>query len=256
LKKTNKVFALLVLAAITLSGCASSTPEPVPTTTKEPEIVRPSYDSEAASKLPFTINGVGTEDITIDFPAGYAEPSIVTLSSTGAVSISELNYDQNEVGALLSIRSDEGGSAITVKYPTEDSPARTSDFRVEADEDVSWAISAEALGSVRKLTQTSVAGTGSQVFMLDVEANVLDFVTTGSGTTSLAIVELDDTEAKKLQGGKNTSATQSSSTEVNKSLNNFAGYIFVVTSENPDTQGWEILFSQQKNYDGKLVAGY
>jgi len=256
LKKRSKIALIFVASVLVLTGCTSAPePKPTATATEKPEVVRPVYDAEAAGKLPFTINGVGNEDITIDFPAGFKEPSIVTMSATGEASLTELDYDGKETDGVLNIRAKNGGTVLTIKYPTEESPSRTTDFRVEAEDDVSWAISAEALGSVEKLQGSSVSGTSSRVFMLDVEANTIDFITKGVGATDLYLVQLDEDSANRLQGGNDDDIVRSTDSGVNTKVENFAGYIFVVVANNPDTQGWEILFSEQENTSNSTFSG-
>ena len=85
--------AIVISASLLLAGCAAPAPEPTSTTTAPPVIERPVYDQDAAAVPPFTINGSGTKDITIDFPAEFREASILTVSATGPVDINELNYD-------------------------------------------------------------------------------------------------------------------------------------------------------------------
>jgi major membrane immunogen (membrane-anchored lipoprotein) len=245
-KKLSKAIAAMIAVSFLLTACSSSKPEPVPTATKtEAAVVRPNYDTSDKASIPFTINGTGSRDIKINFPTGYKEPSLVTLSSNGAVDVTELNYDGDSVADTVSIDSDEGGSQTVAKYPTADTPARTSNFHVDAKDGVAWAISAQSLGSVQKLSSLSVSGTESQIFMLDSKANVLDFKTIGDGSATVYIIPLKGDSPVSLGGGQDTGNYRTPASSSNANLKNYEGSVFEIVANNPDTQSYQLIFTQQ-----------
>lgn len=225
-----------IIALVVLSGCAAE-PEPEPTPTVAEEVIeRPDYGSDGK---PFTINGKGSGEIGIDFPGGLDAISILSLSATGAVTIQELNYDGNRVGSAIPLRGE--GTTVVVKYPTEDTPARTNRFYVDAKDDVAWALSAESVSSLQRVGSLSISGTGTKAFIFDNEANTLHLVTTGLGDTDVYVVTLQTNSAQKIAGGSNTQSARTDASTVR--LDNFAGYAFVVVPRNPETQFWELMFS-------------
>jgi len=243
MRNLSKLAAVLFVSAMVLTGC-SGEPEPVPTSTGPAKIVPPTYNQEAAEKPAFTINGSGQKEIKIDFPAGFDEPSVLTMSATSDVKLAELDYDGEKVEQVASVDESEGGTSVFIKYPTEDSPARTTNFLVEAEDDTSWAISAESLGSIDKVASMSLTGTGPRVFMFDGDADIADIITTGIGTTNVSLVPLKGDSPIKLSGGKNSTVERNEAKSLDSSISNYKGYVFIISADSPDTQSWEILFSK------------
>jgi len=235
--KRSRLTVLAVMCAVTASlfGCSSS-PEPKETSAPAPVIEKPDY---VDSGIPFTVNGNGNQNITINFPAGFDEPSIVTLSSNGKTVVYELDYDNNKVGSAMLSTRDGGGEVTIVKYPTTNTPSRTNKFSVESDG--AWAISAEGLSNVSRLNELSMHGINSTAFMVNVKADFVSFVTNGTGQTKVAFIDINAKEPRMLSGGKDKQSAFYSAKELG--VDNLYGYIFLVTTDGNEDQEWELLFS-------------
>jgi hypothetical protein len=243
MNKMTKLAAALLSVAI-LAGCAGAPdPEPTATATPEPTHVVPQYDQEAAGEPPFTISGRGERIVRINFPSS-TEPTIISASTNGRVVVYPLTVDGDKLQAIGTFDADKPN--IAVVFPLEENLSASDEFLVETDEDVSWAVSTQALGSVPATTSQSIGGTSSTVFRLDVPADTMVYNTIGFGTTTIEVINLNTGQVVRAGRGVDTLRGITMSTTVDSSLISYQGYIFIVTAENPATQGWRLTFQQSQ----------
>lgn len=241
-RKRNSLIAVVAIAAVAvLSGCSTSEPEVEPTATEEPTFDGPVWNSEVSQKPPFVISGKGEQKITIDFPAGFEEVSFVTLSGDGDVTLDELDYDGKTVGRILRI-DDTRPEESTFKYPTEDTPSRTSEYLVKANDSTSWSISAEAILSLPSIDASFVTGNTSKTFIYTGSATVMDYITVGTGTAKLSLITPNEDSNKSFGGGRDSSGTRVSVKDLAQ-ISDLNGYVISIAATNPDTQQWSLYFS-------------
>lgn len=244
-RRITSLAASAVVAALVLAGCAGgAAPEPTETATPEPTHTIPQYDSEAAAEPSFTVSGRGERIVRIEFPSD-TEGSILSVSTNGRIGIFPLTVDGDKLQTLGTFQPDQPN--ITVVFPaTGDNLAASDEYLVQTDEDVSWAISTQALGSVPSLTSNSITGTDSQVFRLDFAADTMIYTTTGFGATEIDIIYVPENQLIRAGRGANAVRGITTSTQINPSLIGYEGYIFVVSAYNPSTQGWRLTFQQSQ----------
>lgn len=242
-QRRSKLALVAVVAALALTSCAGTEePNASASPTEAASSPAPSWNTEAVAEPPFVLSGKGDQDITIDFPAGFDEVSFVTLTADGDVTIDEVDYDGKTVGRLIQA-TEEKPNAQVFKYPSEDTPSRTSDFVVKADEDVSWALSAEAILSLDETSAPFLTSNETRAFMFTGSADSIDFITTGSGDAKLSIIAPEEERSQVFGGGRGNSGTHIDASSLS-GISDFNGYVFFVDASNPDTLQWSIYFSK------------